>query len=274
MYGLLIVGVQHFVETCYGLECWLRIVEKAGLDSTTYQTQNVYSETIIERVLKALSEEKGLCVNDLSYRSGLYFVTFTTQYGYAKLLRVQGRDFLNFLRNLDNLHEHLRFSYPKIRPPSFFVKSQTKDRIELVYSSKRMGFSHYVCGQLVAIAKQFFDLDIEVKFLGHEKEGLVNHFTYEITHQEKSWEGTEVDYEEQGPSEWSTTIQEDEFFPLFSFFLVLSRELCIKKASVSFSNLDKHIQGAHFCDKFLIARPYIDITFESVSFLERCNSSN
>ncbi|VDP76246.1 unnamed protein product [Echinostoma caproni] len=266
MYGLLIVGVQHFIETTYGSECWNRVVERAGLGAAvTYQTQKVYSETIIERILEALSEEIGETVDELSYQSGLYFAAFTTHSGYEKLLRVQGRDFIHFLQNLDNLHEHLRFSYPKIRPPSFFVKSNSSARIELVYSSKRLGYVHYVRGQLVNLAKQFFDLDIHVRLLGQEREGLVNHVTYEITHEGKSWGSLEADYEEQGLPEWGNTVRADEFFTLFSFYLVLTRDLQLKKVSQSFRNLDPEIEGANLSDKFLIARPYISVTFDAVS---------
>ncbi|KAA0199912.1 Soluble guanylate cyclase beta 3 subunit [Fasciolopsis buskii] len=270
MYGLLIVGVQHFIESQFGVDSWTRVVEKAGLGSVTYQTQNVYSETVIERVLDVLTDETGLSLDELSYQSGLYFVTFTTQYGYKKLLRVQGRDFINFLRNLDNLHEHLRFSYPKIRPPSFFVKSKSVNKIELVYSSKRLGFVHYVRGQLVALARQFFGLDIRVDLIGHEREGLVNHFTYEIIHTKNGWGTVDLDTEDQAPTEWGATIQQDEFFPLFSFFLVLTRDLRIKKASSSFVKLDPHMEGSYFVDKFLIARPYIDVSFEVVSRHTAC----
>ena len=51
------------------------------------------------------------------------------------------RDFLN---GLDNLHEYLRFSYPKMKPPSFFVENETKSGLTLHYRTRRKGYLHYV----------------------------------------------------------------------------------------------------------------------------------
>ena len=50
------------------------------------------------------------------------------------------RDFLN---GLDNLHEYLRFSYPKLKPPSFFVENETKSGLTLHYRTRRRGYLHY-----------------------------------------------------------------------------------------------------------------------------------
>ncbi|KAA3677792.1 uncharacterized protein DEA37_0007366 [Paragonimus westermani] len=143
MYGVLIIGVQHFIEEYYGSEIWPVVVERSGLSTLTYQTQKVYSETVIERLIEALGDVTGRTVAELRYQNGLYFAAFTTQHGYDKLLRVQGRSFIHFLRNLDNLHEHLRFSYPKIRPPSFFILSCSLDLINM-YGVLVEGLKQYV----------------------------------------------------------------------------------------------------------------------------------
>jgi guanylate cyclase len=51
------------------------------------------------------------------------------------------RDFLN---GLDNLHEYLRFSYPKMKAPSFFVENESKAGLTLHYRTRRRGFINYV----------------------------------------------------------------------------------------------------------------------------------
>ena len=53
---------------------------------------------------------------------GVEFVDFIGQFGYDKILRVLGRHMRDFLNGLDNLHEYMRFSYQKLKPPSFFVE--------------------------------------------------------------------------------------------------------------------------------------------------------
>jgi guanylate cyclase len=63
------------------------------------------------------------------------------------------RDFLN---GLDNLHEYMRYTYPRMRPPSFYVEKETAEGLTLHYRSRRRGFVHYVVGQIIEVW-YFFD---------------------------------------------------------------------------------------------------------------------
>ncbi len=49
------------------------------------------------------------------------------------------RDFPN---GLDNLHEYMRFSYSKLKPPSIFVENESATGLILHYRSKRKGFRY------------------------------------------------------------------------------------------------------------------------------------
>jgi hypothetical protein len=49
---------------------------------------------------------------------------------------------------LDNLHEYLKFSYPRMRAPSFFVENETRRGLTLHYRSKRRGYVYYTMGQI------------------------------------------------------------------------------------------------------------------------------
>ncbi|KAF5405768.1 hypothetical protein PHET_00762 [Paragonimus heterotremus] len=267
MYGVLIIGVQHFIEEYYGSEIWPVVVERSGLSTLTYQTQKVYSETVIERLIEALGDVTGRTVAELRYQNGLYFAAFTTQHGYDKLLRVQGRSFIHFLRNLDNLHEHLRFSYPKIRPPSFFILSDSPDLIKLVYSSKRLGYEHYVRGQLVTLAKSFYNLNITVTLVSREDEGSVHHITYDITHDGRSWGSADDGYVQKVLPDWEVNLKYCDFLNLLSFFIIITTDMRIHKVSNQFKRFDCTLEGCEFSDKFLIARPYIQPTFSEMSNL-------
>jgi guanylate cyclase len=74
------------------------------------------------------------------------FITFMTQFGYERILRILGRSLKDFLNGLDNLHEYMRYSYPKLRPPSFYVEKETPNGLVLHYKSKRRGFTYFVLG--------------------------------------------------------------------------------------------------------------------------------
>src|SRR4029434_3343465 len=48
------------------------------------------------------------------------------------------RDFVN---GLDNLHEYLRFSYPKVQPPTFFCQEESATGVTLHYRSDQRRLS-------------------------------------------------------------------------------------------------------------------------------------
>ena len=79
---------------------------------------------------------------------GENFIIFFTKFGYERILRVLGRHMRDFLNGLDNLHEYMRSTYQKSKPPSFFVEQETSTGLVLHYRTKRKGFIHYVKGQI------------------------------------------------------------------------------------------------------------------------------
>lgn len=88
---------------------------------------------------------------------GVCFVGFVSQYGYDRVLSVLGRHMRDFLNGLDNLHEYLKFSYPRMKAPSFICENETKQGLTLHYRSKRRGFVYYTMGQIREVCRLFFN---------------------------------------------------------------------------------------------------------------------
>lgn len=78
---------------------------------------------------------------------GVFFVSFLAQYGYDRVLSVLGRHMRDFLNGLDNLHEYLKFSYPKMKAPSFFCEDESSTGLTLHYRSTRRGYLWYTVGE-------------------------------------------------------------------------------------------------------------------------------
>lgn len=51
--------------------------------------------------------------NDFFMEVGYYFVEFVCEFGYGDVLALLGRHLRDFLNGLDNLHEYLKYSYPR-----------------------------------------------------------------------------------------------------------------------------------------------------------------
>jgi hypothetical protein len=64
----------------------------------------------------------------------------------------------------------MRFSYQKLKPPSFFVEKETADGIVLHYRSKRKDYKYYVRGQLKQVSH------ISITKIGHS--GFFRFLTY------------------------------------------------------------------------------------------------
>lgn len=54
---------------------------------------------------------------------------------------------------LDNLHEYLKFSYPRMRAPSFFCENESSTGLTLHYRSRRRGFVYYTMGQIKQVCR-------------------------------------------------------------------------------------------------------------------------
>ncbi|OQV12249.1 putative Soluble guanylate cyclase 88E [Hypsibius exemplaris] len=137
MYGLVIESIVAYIRKTYGDDKWMEIRKHGKVEQHSFSTHLIYPETTIPRLVETAAQLCGVTREDLLTDFGRFFVTFVSQYGYDKILRVLGRHMRDFLNGLDNLHEYMRFSYPKLRPPSFFVEKETEHGLVLHYRSKR-----------------------------------------------------------------------------------------------------------------------------------------
>ncbi|CAF1641798.1 unnamed protein product, partial [Didymodactylos carnosus] len=99
---------------------------------------------------------------------GKDFVRYFTNYGYDKILRVAGRQFRDFLRSIDQLHDSNRYSFPKMNSPVFHVTEEDENGVILHYKSKRRGWTAFTIGILKECAIKLFNVDIIVTIQADE----------------------------------------------------------------------------------------------------------
>ncbi|XP_050680298.1 soluble guanylate cyclase 89Db-like [Leptidea sinapis] len=102
---------------------------------------------------------------------GRCFVKFFSNYGYDTMIRATGRYFCTFLQSVDNIHQRMRFTFPNMRSPSMQLTRAHRHGAELVYSSGRTGYTHYLMGQLYEIAEDIFSLKLKVTIVKESMEG-------------------------------------------------------------------------------------------------------
>ena len=264
MYGLLIEGIYDFMVKYYGEEMWLKVREKGGIRHSTFTTQKTYSETVVPRLAKAAADATGLELDHLMHKLGNHFVLFVGQYGYDMMLKVLGRRMRDFLNGLDNLHEYLRLTYPKLKPPSFHISDETADGLTMHYRTKRKGYLHYAMGQIEQVGKNFFHTDIEIQTLGTEEHGDTGHFVMRLFFDNRFFNRT-VDPMDQHSSKSSFPMSSKFFFEAFPFHIVFDENITIKHVGHSLKPILPNIIGESIDGVFHLVRPNVGFSFENVS---------
>ena len=117
---------------------------------------------------------------------GYFFVQFVGEFGYGDVLALLGRHLRDFLNGLDNLHEYLKFSYPRLRAPSYFCDHETDGGLHLHYRSKRRGFVNYTMGQLKAVGENFYKIKIEISVIEQEVKFDTVHVSFNLAFENKT----------------------------------------------------------------------------------------
>ncbi|XP_069762917.1 soluble guanylate cyclase 88E-like isoform X1 [Narcine bancroftii] len=261
MYGLLCESLHDFIKESYGDDVWKLVRERADVRLHSFVTHEVYSESVIPRIAMAASGVTGTPYSELMNSWGIYFLGFVGKYGYDRILKVLGRHVRDFVNGLDNLHEYLRFSYPKVQPPTFFCQEESATGVTLHYRSKRRGYLHYAMGQLRQMGKQFYDTDIHVEVLSEQSVGDYSHVTMRLNFDNSAYryiQKEDTDEQEMLP------FTSDFFFEVFPFNIVFRQDMVVHNVGSGLATVFPDLDGKLITDTFLLARPLVEFTWSMI----------
>ena len=261
MYGLLLDSIQKFLTENYGERVWAAVRQRAGLKNRWFVTHELYSDQVMKDLVSAASQELGQPPSLIMRKFGEYFVQSIGHYGYARLLRVLGRDMRDFLNGLDDLHEYLRFSYPQMKPPSFFCESETSQGMLLHYTTRRRGFIDYVMGQLITVG-QIYGKELEVVQLSLDEMGEELHYVLELR-----FDNSEV-LKQTKPvvPKLNYAVDSEQFLGVFPFCFVFDRELIIQWVGNKLSMVLPRLHGSNLSTAFTLRKPqFCSLTWNLVS---------
>lgn len=266
MYGMLLESVQYYLTEKYGEEKWEEIRERAGISDHVFVTHQRYSESCMKKIADSaedvLGEETDMTSDDFMQYFGSCFVNFFCHYGYDRVIRVSGRYLRDFLIGIDNLHEHMRFGYPKLQSPSFYCEGETSTGLTLHYISKRKGFMFYVVGQVKEIASSFYQKDLDIKILSHEAKGNTTHVVYRLGFDNSGYRPPSPDLlsvkQKRG-------LDAEIFFSVFPFSFVICYDMTISMAGYGLvSVVGNRLIGNDIREMFTLRRPKEEFTWETV----------
>ncbi|XP_017844866.1 soluble guanylate cyclase 88E [Drosophila busckii] len=267
MYGLLLENLSEYIKSVYGEDKWEDIRRQAGIDAPSFSVHQVYPENLLNKLAKKAQTVLGVSEREFMDRLGVYFVGFVGQYGYDRVLSVLGRHMRDFLNGLDNLHEYLKFSYPRMRAPSFICENETKQGLTLHYRSKRRGFVYYTMGQIREVARYFYHKEMHIELVREEILFDTVHVTFQLTFDNRAFTLASLAMTRE---EKHLPISAHVLFEIFPFCIVFGADMVVRSIGNSLMVILPELLGKKITAWFDLVRPLIAFKFQTI--LNRTNN--
>merc|ERR1711971_822964 len=201
---------------------------------------------------------------------GVYFVALATDLGYGLMLQSVGRRFRDFFVNLDNLHDYLKFTFQRMKAPSFFIADETPDGMLMEYRSKRRGFQYYVQGQVKEISKNFAleikKLEIVLKKQEVVFDTVVN--TFEMKFENEGYK--QMLASKEARKDASMPIRAATLFEMFPFCVLFNPEMNVTMLGVALRMIIPKIIGEGLSSWFELVKPLVEFKWDVIN--SRINS--
>lgn len=154
MYGMVNQAIRGMVVENFGVDRWRSICEEAGAPEE-FISMDSYDDAITYNLVAAAEGQLETPAAQILRGFGVYWVEKVALVHYADLMNASGVTFLDFVKNLDHMHQRIRVSFPDYNPPSFRVKATGEGRLQVDYYSERPGLLPFVEGLFAGLATHF-----------------------------------------------------------------------------------------------------------------------
>lgn len=155
MYGLINSSLQSMIREKFGEDEWLKVLERSGVPEDSFLTMRGYDDALTYQLAGAASDVLGAPVEDCLEMFGEYWVLQTATKSYGMLMDASGDSMVEFLANMNSLHDRITGTFLNYVPPEFLVESLEPPRYRIHYISKRKGLIPFVDGLLKGLAIRF-----------------------------------------------------------------------------------------------------------------------
>ncbi len=180
MYGLINSALQNMVRDKFGEEKWLEVLERSGVPEDSFLTMRSYDDAITYQLAGAASEVLGAPVEACLEMFGEYWVQETASKSYGTLMDASGDTMVEFLQNMNALHDRITGTFLNYVPPEFTVEEIEAPRYKIHYMSKRKGLTPFVDGLLKGLALRFGS-ELEIHSRDDVEAGEGTHTIYEVS---------------------------------------------------------------------------------------------
>jgi len=268
MYGLVLEGIAQYIRHEHGEEVWTKIRKKLQMSAETFSSHQIYNEKLIPQLEAACKEIMKMKSDEMYKAFGEYFIGYICTFGYDTMLKVTGRHLRDFLNGLDNLHEYLKFSYPRMKAPSFRIGEEDEEGLTLYYKSKRKGFFNYVLGQMGQVGLLLYSTEVKVSITACEETSKQSNVVFRLSFDNTAFYEAikEMTRRRKGRRDVLELLKVESTFFLacFPFHLVFDRNMVILHAGESVCNVMPALTNGRIESHFLLSRPVMDFTFKNI----------
>ena len=201
---------------------------------------------------------------------GEQFLLWCHEYGHSKILKVLGRSLLDFLTNIDSLHDSLTSLYPQMKPPSFRCSPGIeKSDFYLHYYSVRDGLDPFVVGMVKAASRKYYQTEVTVTLLVKKGQDGSDHSVFliqgvagynEMSHRHTLGSKLAQHYPDQ------QLLSTEVFCKTFPFHVIFDRDLSILQCggtmALLFSNFTPGQQK--LTSYFTLEQPMMKLSFDTI----------
>ena len=161
MYGLINSSLQGMIREKFGEEQWHKVLRTSGVPEDSFLSMRRYEDAVTYDLVGAASQVLGAPPEACLEMFGEWWVLETAAKNYGLLMDAAGGDLLQFLNNMNALHDRITGTFIDYVPPEFKVESMEEGRHRIHYVSKRQGLTPFVVGLLKGLAARF-DTELEI----------------------------------------------------------------------------------------------------------------
>jgi hypothetical protein len=179
MYGLIHKALESMVCSRFGETTWREILLDSEVGSDSFLTMRSYHDEVTFALVGAVSQHLNLGHAECLEAFGEYWMMEFAPKNYNMLLTSAGREPIEFLDNLDDMHDQISSAFTEFSPPSFEVEKISKTVYSLHYRSSRKGLESFVVGILKGLEKRF-ETDMEIETKSREELEIGEHVIFQL----------------------------------------------------------------------------------------------
>ncbi len=170
MYGLVNKAIRDLVINGYGEEKWLEICQLSDFEDEDFIDMETYPDSLTYNLVASASKVSGVDSSKILELFGEHWILYTADEGYSEIMNLTGNTFVDFINNLNILHERINNLMPRLNAPHFQSRNETPNSIELEYRSHREGLIPLLRGMIIGLGKRF-EMEVNVKQIEFKNQG-------------------------------------------------------------------------------------------------------